>query len=768
MRIRKVGVVGAGVMGSGIAALVASTGVPVVLLDIPGEGERSGPARKGLERAQKARPAAFLDRARAALVEVGNIEDDLDRLADCDWVLEAIVEQPEPKQALYARLEEILSPEAVVTSNTSGIPMDVLTRGRGESFRSRFLGTHFFNPPRYMHLLEMIPTPETDPVVLESLAGFGDRVLGKGIVVARDAPGFIANRLGVYGVVQALRLMAEHDLTIDEVDALTGPLVGRPTSATFRTADLSGLDVLAHVTRGLGLATGEELSLPDWVQAMVGEGRLGEKTGVGFYRKQGKTIETLDWRTGEYRPQEKPRIPGTEGLSARPLAERLRAVLDAPGKYGAFSRALFARGMHYVLERTPELAYDLPSVDHAMEWGYGWEAGPYRQMDAVGLDLTRRLLQAAGLGVPELLARADDRFYREGPEGEQVLSLGGGHEPVKQPAGVVYLEPLRRQGGVLEESRESALVELGEGVLLFELRSKMGTLGAELMGALRAALARAEAEGRPGLVIGHEDARAFSAGANLAEAAGAVQAGRWDEVEASVRTFQETVQALRRAPFPVVVAPFGLTLGGGAEMTLHADAVQAHAELYIGLVEAGVGLIPAGGGTTELLFRFTDALAPFDDADPFEAVKRAFGLIAMARTSGSAPEARALGFLRDRDRVTMNRDRLLADARGRVLSLAPDYVPPPPRRIRALGKEALGNLRYGAWSLHEAGQITDHEVRIANELAYVLCGGDGNPREVTEQDVLDLEREAFLRLLGTEKTQERIAFTLRTGKPLRN
>lgn len=767
MRIKRIGVVGAGVMGRGIAALAASAGVPAVLLDVPGPEDRDAPARRGLEAALKSKPASFMDPACAALVEIGNTEDHLGRLAACDWVVEAIIEQPEPKRALYARLEAVLRPDAIVTTNTSGIPMRILTEGRSEAFRRRFLGTHFFNPPRYLHLLELIPTPDTDPSVVEAIAGFGDRVLGKGIVIAKDAPGFIANRLGVHGLVGALRLMEEFDLTVDEVDALTGPLLGRPKSATFRTADISGLDVLAHVTAGLGAATGEDFSLPAWVKDLIARGRLGQKSGAGFYRKDGDRIQSYDWKAGEYVPQRNPEIPGLEALLGRPLPERLRGALELPGKYGAFMRAAAAHGMHYVLRKTPELAHDIVSVDRAMEWGFGWELGPYRQLDAVGLDRYRALFAERGVDAPPLPDGPGGAFYRAADGGAAVFSPAG-YAAVPARAGILTLDALRRPETTLAANDDAALLELGDGVVLLELRAKMGTLGPGVIELLEQAVRRIEREDRPGLVVGREDAAAFSAGANLVVALTAVQQRLWDRLEEGVAAFQNATMGLRRAPFPVVVAPFGLTLGGGAELTLHADLVQAHAELYIGLVEAGVGLIPAGGGTKELLFRFAGELAPYDGADPFEAVRRAFQTIAMARTSASALDARGLGFLRDRDRISMNRDRLLADARARVLELAPGYTPPPPRTLTALGRDALGNLRAAAWSLREAGQITGHELAIASELAYVLSGGDGAPRTVTEQDILDLEREAFLRLLGTPQTQERIAYTLRTGKTLRN
>lgn len=767
MRIRKIGVVGAGTMGAGIAALAASAGVPVVLLDIPGEGaDRGEPARKGLERIAKSKPAAFMDPDRARLIRTGNTEDDLELLADCDWVVEAIIEQPGPKQALYARLERILPGHALVTTNTSGIPMSVLVQGRGESFRRRFLGTHFFNPPRYLRLLEIIPTPETSPEALAALTAFGERMLGKGVVLARDVPGFIANRLGVYGSVQTMRLMQEHDLTIDEVDLLNGPLTGRPKSATFRTADLSGLDVLKHVRGGLAEATGEDFTMPRWALDLVDQGRLGEKTGAGFYSKQGKQIQTLDWKTGEYRPQEKPEIPGVAEIQKKPLADRVRGVLQLPGKYGAFARAQLARAWHYALTKAPELAYDVVGVDRALEWGFAMEQGPFRQMDAVGLDLVRQTLAAEGLEEPELLKQAGEGFY--GEDGRTYLAFDGSRRTLPDAEGAVSLAAVRRAGGVLEENAEAALLDLGDGVALLEFRGKMGTLGEGVIRMIATALERVDREDRAGLVISHEDPRAFSAGANLVATLGAAREGRWDELDASVRAFQEATTSLRKAPFPVVVAPFGLTLGGGAEITLHADRVQAHAETYIGLVETGVGLLPGGGGTKELLFRFTGELQPYEEADLFEAVRRAFGMIAMATTSTSGQEARKLGFLREADRISMNRDHLIGDARLRVLDLAPGYAPPPPRVIPALGDRAMGNLRYGVWSLHEGGQISEHEVMIATEIARVLCGGEGPPRQVTEQDVLDLEREGFLRLLGTAKTQERIEYTLKTGKTLRN
>lgn len=764
MHVTTVGVVGAGAMGSGIAALAASAGLRVVLLDIAGSPDRSAPAKTGLQKAIKAKPAAFMHPSAAARVRCGNTEDHLEWLADCDWIVEAIIELPEPKQTLFTRLEPLLKPTAVVTSNTSGIPMSVLLEGRSEKFRRRFLGTHFFNPPRYMHLLELIPTTETDPAVIGTVRTFAERILGKGTVMAKDVPGFIANRLGVYGMVSTMRRMMEHGLTIDEVDGLTGQLLGRAKTATFRTGDLSGLDVLGHVTRGLSQQTGEELALPDWVHALIADGKLGDKTGGGFYQKSKEGISTYDWKNATYVPQE--RMSGGEvgSLTRQPHAARLAGARDLGGAHGDFLRDHLLDAAHYALTLAPTLAYDIVSIDRALQWGYGWEIGPFHVMDALGHDWLRSQFTARGDEVPALLEQANGAFYKNG----DYLTFEGTYEALPTIPGNINLALQHTAGRTIEDFGSARLVDLGEGVLCFEFRSKMNSLGQGLLEGLATSLRKVERGGYVGLVIGNDDPRTFSAGADLAAVSFGVAAGAWDEINESIHGFQQSVMSIRRAPFPVVVAPHGLTLGGGSEFVLHADRVQASAELYMGLVEVGVGLLPGGGGTKELAFRFTEALAPYDEADPFEALKRAFKLIAFAATSTSAPEARAMGFLRAGDRISMNRDTLLSDARQRVLDLAPDYVPPTERRMRALGREGLGNLHYALWAAAEAGQASAHDVRVGRAVAHVLCGGDGAPREVTEQDLLDLEREQFLSLLGTKETQARIEHMLKTGKPLRN
>ena len=769
MRVTTVGVVGAGAMGSGIAALAASAGCRVVLLDIPGDPDskspkRSAPARDGLAKAVKAKPAAFMEAAAAQRVQTGNTEDHLGLLADCDWIVEAIIELPEPKQQLFARIEALMKPTAIISSNTSGIPMSVLLAGRSEKFRRRFLGTHFFNPPRYMHLLELIPTPDTDPAVIGAMREFAERTLGKGIVMAKDVPGFVANRLGVYGMVGTMRRMEQHGLTIDEVDGLTGSLVGRARTATFRTGDLTGIDVLAHVTKGIGSATGEDFTLPSWITELVSGGKLGDKTGGGFYTKTKTGTLTYDWKSKSYVPQQ--RLEGGDiGQAIRlPIAQRLPAAKAISGAQGAFLRDHLLDAAHYTLTLATELAFDIVAIDRAMEWGYGWEAGPFQIMDALGLDWLRQAFDARGDARPALLDAAQGSFYRNG----EYLTFDGRYEPVPGIPGRVSLAGLAAAGRVLEDNGLSRLIDLGDGVACFEFRSKMNSLGDGVLKGLESALSKVEKLGFSGLVIGNEDPRAFSVGADLSLVSFAVSAGAWDDIAESCKLFQDRVMSIRRAPFPVVVAPAGMTLGGGAEFTLHADAVQAHAESYMGLVEAGVGLLPGGGGTKELLMRFTGELANYEDVDSFAAVKRAFKLIAFATTTTSAYEARALGFLRTSDRISMNRDHQIADAKRRVLDLAPGYLPPLERSVRALGREGLGNLEYALWAAKEGGQASAHDVRVGRAIAYVLCGGDGTPRDVTEQDILDLEREQFLSLLGTRETQERIAFTLKTGKPLRN
>jgi len=774
MRITKVGIIGAGAMGAGIAALAASAGLPVVLLDIPGADDaahpdRSKPARDSLERLKKAKPAAYMDASAARRIIIGNTADHLGLLANCSWILEAIIEKPAPKQALFAQLETI-APDAIVTSNTSGIPMAILLTDRTPRFRSRFLGTHYFNPPRYMHLLELIPTPETAPEVLDTMRAFQERILGKGIVLAKDVPGFVANRLGVHGMVVAGRLMVQHDLTIPQVDTLTGALIGRAKSATFRTGDLSGLDVLVHVTAGLSETTGEDLALEPFIHELVKSGRLGDKTKAGFYKREGKTTLALEWKTLTYHETKRFTSPEIDALMKRPATERLAQVTTLPGALGAFVRDLLIAQCHYALSLAPSLAYDLAAIDRAMEWGYGWEIGPFRAMDAIGLDWLRTAFREAGRETPPLLAKAGRAFYEPSPDGETIPKLDTDARIAIPPIpGQLSLAARRRQGHVLRENAEARVLDLGDGVLGLEFCGKMNTLGPDVMDLAAFALETAASGPWHGVVIGNDDPRTFTAGANLMGVSRLVEAGDWHAIEALCQRFQSMVMSFRTAPVPVVAAPFGMTFGGGCEVSLHCDRVQAHAELYMGLVEIGVGLLPGGCGTKELAFRFTKALEAYEGADPFEGVKRAFQLILLGKTSTSAHEARTLGFLRPHaDRISMNRDTLIADAKARVLDLATDYLAPLPRTMTSLGSAGMANLDYALWSFQEAGHASAHDARIGHEVARVLCGGEGPARTVTEQDLLDLERDGFLRLLGTAETQARIAHMLSTGTPLRN
>jgi 3-hydroxyacyl-CoA dehydrogenase len=777
MAITRIGIIGAGTMGRGIAALCASAGLPVVLLDIPGSddptgADRSAPARNGLQHALKATPSAFLDPDRAALVTVGNTTDHLSLLAGCDWICEAIIEQVAPKQALFAQLE-LIAPNAIVTSNTSGIPMSVLLAGRSASFRERFCGTHYSNPPRFMHLLELIPGPETSSATITAMEHLHQRQLGKGIVVAKDVPGFIANRIGLAGWVTTVRLMTECDLTIDEVDGLTGPLIARSPSATFRTGDLIGLDTLAHVTAELASATGERFALPRWIQQLIQQSRLGNKTGAGFYQRSDAGIRTLDWKTLEYRPRQKLSTPTIEELLLLPPADCIRRVRALRGRYGDFVRRLLIESSHYCAATAPTLAYDIAAVDRAMEWGYGWSLGPFAAMDALGLSWLRTQFAATGMPMPPLLATAGRAFYRTTARGVTMLPLSGaaGARRIPLPAapGVIVLSSLHRAGKVLDQDADARCVDLGDGVLCLEFCGSMNRLGRGAIELLARTTDRIITGDYTGLVIGNDHPDTFSAGSNLAEIATAAEAGEWRAIEHDLQRAQRALMGMRAAPFPVVAAPFGLTSGAGCELALHADRVQAHAELHIGFPEVMAGLLPASGGMMALLFRFTAALQPYEDADPFDAAHRAFKLIVSARASASAMDARKLGLLRPvADRISMNRDYLLADAKARVLDLAPDYIAPTMQSVRALGREALGNFRTVLWTLREAGQATEYDVRVGTEIAYVLSGGDGPPRDVTEQDILDLERDAFLRLVGSPETQVRVRSAIESNAPLRH
>jgi 3-hydroxyacyl-CoA dehydrogenase len=739
---RSVAVLGAGTMGAQIAAHLANAGVPALLLDVTGDA-----ARDGLKRARALKPDPFFTADAASLITTGAFDADLPRLSEVDWIIEAVVEQLDVKRALLERVDAVRRPGTIVSSNTSGIPIAALAEGRTEDFRRHLLGTHFFNPPRYLRLLEVIPTGDTDNGVLQRITWFADHRLGKGVVIAKDRPNFIANHIGVYGVVQVLRALESGQYTIEEIDAITGPALGRPKSATFRTMDIAGIDVLAHVAKNLNL------ELPPLVGALVERGWVGEKAGQGFYKREPSTgsgqvahaILTLDPATMTYRPKQPARLPSLEAArSIDDTGARIKTLFLGRDKVGQFLRDTLAPTLTYTARVAPEIAFSIDDVDRAMRWGFGWELGPFEILDAIGPHET--------LG--DVLPPGRTRFRDDGlpPAGPDLLIL----EAAKDRQRVV-----RRNAG-------ASLVDLGDGVLAIEFHSKMNAIGGDTVQMLNAGVKEAAAN-FAALVVGN-DAPNFSAGANLMLVLLEAQEGNWDEIDLMIRAFQNSTQALRYADVPVIVAPAGLTLGGGCEIALHGDRVQAAAESYIGLVEAGVGLIPGGGGTKEMLARAVDGL-PATQADLLPFVQRVFETIGFAKVSTSAADARRLGFLDEADRVTMNRERLLADAKEYALERVREgYQRPAPRAgVMVGGEGVMAALKLGVHLAWRAGRISDHDAVVGRALARVLAGGSlPHQTMVSEQYLLDLEREAFLTLCGERKTLERIQHTLKTGKPLRN
>jgi 3-hydroxyacyl-CoA dehydrogenase len=762
--VRAVAVLGAGTMGAQIAAHFANAGVPARLLDLT-----ASVAREGLDRARRLKPDPFFTPACAALITTGGFDRDLEALAQADWVIEAIVERVEAKRELLTRVDAVRRPGAIVSSNTSGISIAELAAGRSEDFRRHWLGTHFFNPPRYLHLLELVPGPDTDPAVLAAVARFADRRLGKGTVVAKDTPGFIANHVALHGVLLAIEALTSGEYTVEEIDAITGPALGRPKSATLRTMDIAGLDVLAHVASNLHerLPPGEReaFAVPALLREMIQRGWLGEKTGSGFYRRDTapdgtSTIFALDVAQMTHRPKQSPRLPALEAARAiDDVRERVRTLFTGRDKVGAFLRRTLAPTLVYAAKVAPAIANSPDDVDRVMQWGFGWELGPFELLDAIGVAavLEARDALEPGAPVPALLQEALDR-------GE---ARPGARAVLPASPDLQILRTAKARSAVVRRSAGASLVDLGDGVLAVEFHSKMNAIGGDTLDMLRAGVAEAE-RNFAALVVGNE-APHFSAGANLMLLLLEAQEGNWDEIDLMVRTFQRATTGLRAAQVPVVVAPAGLALGGGCEVVLHADRVQAAAETYIGLVEVGVGLIPAGAGTKEMLARAVDALP--DGADLLPAVRRVFETIGFGRTSTSAADARRLGYLREVDAVSMNRERLLWDAKQLALQRAREGYRPPLTRtaVRVGGEGVLAALHLGVHLAERAGRISAHDGRIGGKLAWILAGGS-LPHETTvsEQYLLDLEREAFLSLCGEQKTLERIQHTLKTGKTLRN
>jgi 3-hydroxyacyl-CoA dehydrogenase len=787
--IRKAAVLGAGTMGSRIAAHLANAGLPVVLLDIAGDSAaRSGIAAQSVDGLKKSKPAAFFDPALAARIAIGNFEDDLALLGGCDWVIEAVTENLAIKQSLIEKIVPHLRPDAILTTNTSGIPIASISAQVPEHLRKRFFGTHFFNPPRYMRLVEIIAPPDADPAAVEAVSHFCDLRLGKEVVFARDTPNFIANRIGVFIMLEAVRLMQTEDLTIEEVDALTGTAIGWPRTGTFRLADLVGLDVLAHVASNF--AGSHPAEMPIFFRTMLERRWLGDKTKKGFYQKQkdddGKEIRlVLDWKTLEYQPAVRPKIPSLEmAKNSERLADRLPQLLAGDvkkDKAARFHWQLLSALWNYAADCLPEIADDVASVDRAMKAGFNWEMGPFQLWDAAGVGQTVARMKAAGepvsANVEPLLASGATGWYRN--EGEECFDLSrASYRPVTKAAGIARVANFRSKETLVRHNPGASLVDLGDGVACLELHSKKNAIGEDIVRLVTETLrSDGDAVRNFEAFVISGDADNFSVGANLMQLLLSMQEGEWDDVDFAVRAFQRMTGSIKFCPRPVVVAPFGFCFGGGAEMALHAVRRQVHAELYMGLVEAGVGLLPGGGGCKEMTLRALDSAGSIphggrsDSVEAVEALRRNFETVAMAKVSTSAMEARRLCLLSHADGVTMNRERLVNDAKQLAREIANSgYAPPVPRTdIAAPGENMLATLKLGVHLMRQGEFISDHDVKVANRVAYVLCGGAVTPgTPVSEQYLLDLEREGFLSLCGEKKTQERIAFTLKTGKPLRN
>ena len=794
-------------MGSRIAAHIANAGVPVVLLDIVPPGttpdaakpERNRFALVALDALKKSKPSAFYTLDSARFITTGNFDDDLALVADCDWIIEAVAENLDIKRALLARVQQHLRPDAILTTNTSGLPIATIAASLPAELKPHFFGTHFFNPPRYMRLLEIIPTAETDSADLATVERFCDRRLGKTIVRSHDTPNFIANRIGTFSLSNAIRLMQVQGLTIEEVDVLTGSALGWPRTGTFRLGDMVGIDVLAHVAKNFEAKAAQirderaDVVLAPFIGRMIEKKWLGDKTGQGFYKKidggSQKNSSVLDWQTLDYRPATRPKFPALDlAKNIESTAARIPQLLHAAAakdKAAAFYWPLLTELFTYAANRIPEIADSIVEVDQAMKTGFNWELGPFEMFDAAGVRAVTGKMREQGLpiaaNVEKLLAMGES-WYKDDPAGpggrlffDPVTST---YKPVPVADGVTSLAVIKKSRGVISRNPGASVVDLGNGVAAIELHSKMNALGDDIVSLITRTLkpASEQVANFEAFVITADSAN-FSVGANLMQLLLTIQDEEWDEVDLAIRAFQNMTQAIKFCPRPVVVAPHGLCLGGGTEISLHASARQPHAELYMGLVETGVGLIPAGGGCKEMQLRAIEAGSSIrpdargESIEIFEAIKKNFETIAKATVSTSAAEARGLGFLRPSDNITINRDRLLTDAKLRARALADaGYAAPIPRTdIPAPGESVLATLKLAVWTLREGQYISDHDAKVANWAAYTLCGGKVTPGTlVSEQYLLDLERESFLSLCGEKKTQERIAFTLKTGKPLRN
>lgn len=790
--IQRAAVVGAGYMGAGIAALLANAGIPVLLLDIvPPQAKdsrdraaRNAIAQSGVDKALKAKPASAFYTPRAArLVTVGNTEDDFERLSEVDWIVEAVIERPDIKHEVFGRIEQVRKPSAIVSSNTSGLPAHLLVEGRGDEFKRHFLITHFFGPVRFMKLLELAPCAQSDLEMMRYMGEFGAERLGKGIVYCKDTPNFIGNRIGMYGFAATLKRMLDEGYKIEEVDAITGPAMGHPRSATFRTSDLAGLDTSLHVADNLYENLPHDpqrdiFQMPQFVREMVQSGWVGDKAGQGFYKKTkgegGKRdVLVLDPATLDYRQQESVHFSSLDTAKNAPdTFERMRQVINSQDRAGKLAWELTADTLLYSAAVAEEIADDIVSVDNAMRWGYNWEVGPFQTWDALGVEALAKRMTEEGRTLPPLvervLATPEKRFYTETPE-RSYFDFSGGYKPVPQHGPSLSLALLKKGNKVVKENRSASLIDLGDGVLGVEFHAKMNAIDDDMVAMLNAAVDEGQKNWRA-IVVGNE-APDFCVGANLAQVLMGAKMRMWPLIEKATTAFQQVNLRLKYSPVPVVIAPAGRTLGGGAEIVLHGAKVRAAAETYIGLVEVGAGLIPGGGGCKELLARWA-SLAP--EHGPFGASRHVFEFVAVASVATSAVDAQQYGFLRKTDAISLDRERLLADAKADALALADSkdrgqWQPPTPPTFRLPGEGGRLVLEQVVDNLRLQGKASEHDAVVASKLAYVLTGGNCSPLDIlTEQQVLDLEREAFVSLCGMPKTQDRMEALLKTGKPLRN
>lgn len=791
LQIGKAAVLGAGTMGAAIAAHLSNAGIPTLLLDIaPSDADDNKASRDKIvkslfEAAKKLKPAPFMLADNAKLIETGNFTDDIAKLKDCDFVIEAVVERLDIKHKLFAEVEKHRKPGSVIASNTSGIPIASIAEPFSDDFKKHFVGIHFFNPPRYMKLVEVIPTADTSGEIACAISGFLDQRLGKGVVPAKDRPNFIANRIGVFSMMATIKEMIEMGLTPTEVDQITGKAIGHASSATFRTSDLVGLDVTAHVVSNLYPAIPEDedrevFQTPELIKTLLEKNILGDKTNGGFFKKSkdetGKrVILELDLQTFEYKPQTKTKFASIDaGKAIEDVATRIKTLTWGDDKVGEFLWKTTSRISRYAANRIPEIADTIVEIDNAIKWGFGWEVGVFEAWDAIGVRESVERMKAENQTIPEnvqkMLASGAETFYKYENGTRSFYDLvNGGYKEIPDKQGVIVLKSVKDRTGVIKKNSAASLIDIGDGVACLEFHSKMNSLGGDTISMLKYAVDEVE-KNHVGLVVGNQGGN-FSAGANIMMILLAAQEEEWDDIDLGVRQLQKAVMRLRYSAKPVVTAPYGLTLGGGCEITMHGDKVRAAGETYIGLVEVGVGLIPAGCGTKELTMRAMDKAKATPDADPLAFLKKTFETIAMAKVATSAQEAKSFGILRDSDAISMNGDRLIADAKAEVLALSETgYVQPVERTdILVMGEQGQAAIKLALHIMKQGMFISEHDALIGKKLAKIMSGGDMNHSAyVSEQYLLDLEREAFLSLCGERKTQERIAGMLKTGKPLRN